>query len=122
MRFTRTGKRASAAALAVVAMGVIGVGSATSAQAAEGSWFIRSGGCTALEKVELHSGHDYMAIDPTAAPNGCEFGIRNLSTGGWAYGPTTNPSQSPWVYDGPGITLEACLWGPFSAEVCGPAN
>ncbi|MFE2413437.1 hypothetical protein ACFXDE_34390 [Kitasatospora sp. NPDC059408] len=122
MRFTRTRKRASAVALAVVAMGVTGVGSATSAQAAEGSWTIRSGGCVALEKVELQSGHDHMAIDPIAAPSGCTFGIMDLNTGQWAYGPTTYPGQSPWLYDGPGMSLQACTWGPRSAEVCGPPN
>ncbi|WP_327070397.1 hypothetical protein OG500_32515 [Kitasatospora sp. NBC_01250] len=122
MRFTRTRKRASAAALAVVAMGVIGVGSATSAQAAEGSWQIRSGGCVALELVELQGGHDHMAIDPTAAPTGCEFGIQNVGTGQWIYGPTTDPRESGWYYDGPGTSLQACTWGPRSAEVCGPVN
>ncbi|WP_035804843.1 hypothetical protein [Kitasatospora mediocidica] len=122
MRFTRTSKRAAAATLAVVALGVIGVGTATSAQAAEGSWTIRSGGCLALEKIELQGGHDAMAIDPLANPSGCEFGIYDLNAGRWVYGPTTSGSESPWYYDGPGMSLEACLWGSRSAEVCGPAN
>ncbi|MDH6108630.1 hypothetical protein P3T36_007894 [Kitasatospora sp. MAP12-15] len=122
MRFSKTKKRATAAAIAVVAMGVIGVGSATSAQAAEGTWTVRSGGCVALEKIELQGGHDYMAIDPIADPSGCEFGIRNVNTGGWEYGPTTSGSESPWKYDGPGMLLKACLWGPTSPEQCGPQN
>ncbi|MDH6120376.1 hypothetical protein ABH930_004729 [Kitasatospora sp. GAS204A] len=122
MRFTKTRKRATAAVLAAVAMGVIGVGSATSAQAAEGTWTVRSGGCVALEKIELQGGHDHMAIDPIADPSGCEFGIWDRNANQWTYGPTTSGSESPWYYDGPNMSLEACLWGPRSAESCGPIN
>ncbi|MFB7666332.1 hypothetical protein ACFC1R_20660 [Kitasatospora sp. NPDC056138] len=121
MRFTSTRKRAVAAVIAVVAMGATGVGTATSAQAAEGTWTVSSGGCVALEKIELQGGHDHMAIDPIANPGGCGFGIWNLNTGRWDYGLTGSGAQSPWLYDGPGMSLQACVSSP-SGLSCGPSN
>jgi hypothetical protein len=94
----------------------------TTASAAEGQWGVWSGSCGALEKVELGSdGHDRMAIDPISNPGGCLFGIWNNNTGGWAYGPTSSGAESPWLWDGPGMSLSSCVYGG-SGWACGPAN
>ncbi|WP_280717290.1 hypothetical protein [Kitasatospora sp. MAP5-34] len=107
------------AALAVLPVAFLAV-SATSASAAEGTWQVGSGGCVALEKVILISGHDYMAIDPIVNNGGCSFGIYSWATSQWLYGPTGSGAQSPWIYDGPGQNMSACVWG--GSWSCGPAN
>ncbi|GAB2702762.1 hypothetical protein [Kitasatospora kifunensis] len=126
MRFTRTRKRAAAAVIAAVAMAGIGVGTASSAQAAsEGTYSFGTGGCSALEIIQLGGdGHDYMAIDPTANPGHCLFGVFNLNTWSWAYGATSSGAESPYIYDGPGQSLKACLIDTANNNTwaCGPAN
>jgi hypothetical protein len=126
MRFTRTRQRVVAVAAAAAAVGAIGVGVAASAQAAEGTWTVtNTSGCVALEKVELISGHDYMAEDPIADDGSCLYGIWNWNTNAWAASnfPTSSPSQSQWVYDGPGQSLSVCVWSNNAAYwACGPSN
>ncbi|MDH6708872.1 hypothetical protein P3T27_005618 [Kitasatospora sp. MAA19] len=121
MRLTRTTKRAVAVTFAAAALGL---GATTSAYAAEGTWTVTNGGgCQALEKVQLMSGHDYMANDPIANSGGCSFGIYSWNTSSWVYGPTGSGAQSPWIYDGPGNSLSACVWSSGNPNwVCGPAN
>ncbi|MGF1428432.1 hypothetical protein [Kitasatospora sp. LaBMicrA B282] len=126
MRFTRTRKRLAAAAIAAVAMGGIGLGTASSAQAAnEGDHPFGYGPCAAIEKIQLGSdGHDYMAIDPTATDGNCLFGIFNRNSWSWIYGATTSGAESPYYYDGPGMSLEACLIDQTDSNTwaCGPIN
>lgn len=123
MRFTRTRKRATAAVIAAVAMAGIGIGTASSAQAAEGTWGFGTGGCAATEIIQLEGGHDYMAIDPTANPGHCLFGIFNRNSWSWIYGATTSGGESPYYYDGPGQSLEACLIDTnTNTWACGPVN
>ncbi|MEY9946613.1 hypothetical protein [Kitasatospora sp. GAS1066B] len=123
MRFTKTRKRATAAVLAAVAMGVIGVGSATSAQAAEGTWTVRSGGCVALEQIELQGGHDHMAIDPIADPSGCEFGIFNSTSGTLLVAGPAPVTHETTVYAGLGTNLTGCLIADLTGtRVCDPLN
>ncbi|MBS2965554.1 hypothetical protein KGA66_21065 [Actinocrinis puniceicyclus] len=122
MRFTRTRRVVAVAAAA----GAIGVGFAASAQAAEGTWTVtNTRGCVALEKIELIGGHDYMAEDPIADDGSCAYGIWNNNTGEWAASnfPTTSPSQSQWVWDGPGESLTVCVYATYTGYwVCGPSN
>ncbi|MBO1414188.1 hypothetical protein [Streptomyces sp. FH025] len=130
MRFTRTRKRIAAAAIAAAAMGAIGIGSATSAQATEtveGSWRFGTGGCEAVENITLWSGgHDWMNIVPTANPGHCLFGVFDRNAWKWlgAAGATPSSDPSPWYYDGPGQSLEACLIDTANNNTwaCGPIN
>jgi hypothetical protein len=126
MRFTRTRKRAAAAVIAAVAMAGIGIGTASSAQAAsEGTYSFGTGGCAALEIIQLGSdGHDYMKIIPTENTGHCLFGVFNRNTWSWVYGPTSSSAPSPWIYDGPGQSLETCLIDTANNNTwaCGPIN
>ncbi|AUG80238.1 hypothetical protein CFP65_5541 [Kitasatospora sp. MMS16-BH015] len=119
MRLTKNMRRVAAVAFAAAAL--VGA-AATSASATEGTWTISSGSsCVALEKIQLQGGHDYIAVDPIANAGGCSFGVWNVNAGSWAYGPTSSGAQSPWIYDGPGQLLQACVFGPNGGS-CGPAN
>ncbi|MFF7632957.1 hypothetical protein ACFZB9_07370 [Kitasatospora sp. NPDC008050] len=127
MRFTRTRKRATAAVIAAVAMAGIGIGTASSAQAVpEGPYPFSTGGCAATEIIQLGGdGHDYMAIDPTANPGHCLFGVFDRNAWAWEPGePTTSGAESPYWYDGPGQSLEACLIDTANNNTwaCGPIN
>lgn len=111
------------AAAFVMALGVGAISSATASAAEFTATVTNTSGCVALEKVELMSGHDHMAADPIVDDGSCWYGIWNLNTGGWAYGPTTSPAQSPWIYDGPGQNLSVCVFsGNNPVWVCGPSN
>jgi hypothetical protein len=66
-----------------------------------------------------------MAEDPIADDGSCLYGIWNWNAGGWAVPnfPTSSPSQSQWVYDGPGQSLSVCLWSNNAGYwMCGPSN
>jgi hypothetical protein len=111
------------AAAFVMALGAAAISSATASATAFPVPVSNTSGCVTLEKVELMSGHDHMAEDPTVDDGSCWYGIWNLNTGGWAFGPTTSPSQSPWIYDGPGQSLSACVLSNNNPVwICGPSN
>lgn len=127
MRFTRTRKRAAAAVIAAVAMAGIGIGTAGSAQAvSEGTYPFGTGGCSASEVIQLGSdSHDYMAINPTANPGHCLFGVFDRNAWAWlGNGATPSGAESPYWYDGPGQSLEACLIDTANNNTwaCGPIN
>ncbi|MFD7411624.1 hypothetical protein ACFVZ3_20680 [Kitasatospora purpeofusca] len=127
MRFTRTGKRVAAAAVAAVAMGVMGIGTASATQTAEGQVVFGTGGCVAVEDVQLmNDHHDWMRVIPTSNPGHCLFGVFDRNAWKWlgAAGATPSSNPSSWYYDGPGQSLEACLIDTANNNTwaCGPIN
>ncbi|MEV7601245.1 hypothetical protein AB0O91_28155 [Kitasatospora sp. NPDC089797] len=129
MRFTSARKRVVVAAIAAVAAAGIGLGTAGSAQAQaqaqEGNHPFGHGPCAATEIIQLGDGnHDYMAIDPTATDGNCLFGVFDRNAWKWIYGATTSGAESPYYYDGPGNSLEACLIDQSNSNTwaCGPIN
>jgi hypothetical protein len=126
MRLTRISKRATAAVIATVAVAGLGFGTATSAQAAEGSWTFSHGGCAAIEEITLGSDyHDEMGILPTQNNGHCLFGVFNRNTWSWELGSASSSSNwQGWFWDGPGQSLEACLIDTANNNTwaCGPIN
>ncbi|MFJ8434763.1 hypothetical protein ACIQ9P_26030 [Kitasatospora sp. NPDC094019] len=127
MRFTKASKRLAAAVAATVAVGVMGIGTASATQTAEGQFVFGTGGCVAVEDVQLmNDHHDWMRVIPTANPGHCLFGVFDKNAWKWlgAAGATPSSNPSQYYYDGPGQALEACLIDTANGNTwaCGPIN
>ena len=93
--------------------------------------FAYDSACKAVEFTQLQYGgpdgrlHDFMYINPTVNASSCEFAIVNMSNWSYVYGPTHDGRESPGKYDGPGMSLAACVEDDAQftgAWACGPTN
>jgi hypothetical protein len=112
VRLTRTTKRAAAVTLAAAALGL---GAATSAHAAPTDLVMVNGSCEARVQVQPVNGTNAISVDPVITNSTCQFGILNLYTGAWIWGPTSSATPSPWIPD-PNTTLVAGIYSSSTGK------